>query len=85
VSPSDAAQLSIGDGDLVDVESRHGHARLPARIDASVRPGELFATFHTTSTFINRVTGSGHDPITHTPEYKRTAVRIARFRGEPPT
>jgi formate dehydrogenase major subunit len=65
-------------GDLVDAESRHGQARLPARIDASVRPGELFATFHTTSTFINHVTGSGQDAITHTPEYKRTAVRIHR-------
>jgi formate dehydrogenase major subunit len=76
LSPSDATKLSIGEGDLVEVESRHGQARLPARIDAGVRPGELFATFHTTSTFINRVTGDGHDPITHTPEYKRTAVRV---------
>jgi formate dehydrogenase major subunit len=78
VSPSDAARLAIGEGDPVEVESRHGKTTLPAHVDASVRPGELFATFHTPSTFVNRVTGGGQDSITHTPEYKRTAVRIQR-------
>ena len=43
-----------------------------------MRPGEVFATFHTAEAFVNRVTGSGMDPTTHTPEYKRTAIRIAR-------
>jgi formate dehydrogenase major subunit len=78
VSPSDAARLAIVEGDVIEIESRHGQARLPAHLDAGVRPGELFATFHTPAAFVNRVTGDGRDPITHTPEYKRTAVRLRR-------
>jgi formate dehydrogenase major subunit len=78
ISPSDAARLSLGEGDVVEIESRHGQARLPAHIDAAVRPGELFTTFHTPAVFVNRVTGDGHDALTHTPEYKRTAVRLHR-------
>jgi formate dehydrogenase major subunit len=78
VSPTDATRLSLVDGDVVQIESRHGEARLPARVDPTVRPGELFATFHTPQSFVNRVTGAGRDSITHTPEYKRTAVRIRR-------
>jgi formate dehydrogenase major subunit len=78
VSPADAARMSVGDGEVVRVESRHGEARLPVRIDPSVRSGELFATFHSPESFVNRVTGEGRDSITHTPEYKRTAVRIRR-------
>jgi formate dehydrogenase major subunit len=78
VSPPDAARLGIGEGDVLEVESRHGRAQLPAHIDATVRAGELFATFHTPASFVNRVTGPGRDPITHTPEFKRTAVRVRR-------
>jgi formate dehydrogenase major subunit len=80
ISPSDAARLAIGEGEVVEIASRHGQTRLPAHIDAAVRPGELFATFHTPGSFINRVTGDGRDPITHTPEYKRTAVRLHQPR-----
>jgi formate dehydrogenase major subunit len=78
ISPPDAARLALADGDVVEIESRYGRARLPTHIDATVRPGELFATFHTPAAFVNRVTGDGHDPITHTPEYKRTTVRLHR-------
>jgi formate dehydrogenase major subunit len=38
----------------------------------------VFATFHTAETFLNRVTGNGRDPVTHTPEYKVTAVQVTR-------
>ena len=78
VSSSDVARLSIADGDMVEIRSRHGEARLPAHIDAGIRVGELFATFHTPAVFVNRVTGGGQDAITHTPEYKRTAVCLRR-------
>ena len=42
------------------------------------RAGELFATFHTAAAFVNHLTGEGMDPTSHTPEYKRTAVRLRR-------
>ncbi len=81
VSPADAARLSLAEGDLVEIESRHGRARLPVHVDSAIQVGQLFATFHSPEAFVNRVTGSDQDPITHTPEYKRTAVRIRPIRA----
>jgi len=46
-----------------------------------VKPGELFATFHTTEVFLNRLIGPGRDNVVHTPEYKITAVRIEKLTG----
>lgn len=60
------------------LQSRYGTARLPLRIVDSVRPGQLFATFHTTKTFLNHVTSPHRDGITRTPEYKVTAVQVRR-------
>jgi formate dehydrogenase major subunit len=76
ISKEDAGRLVLSDGQEVRVRSRHGEAVLPARISAAVKPGELFATFHTTHVFLNRVTGVEYDTITDTPEYKVTAVRV---------
>ena len=78
VAPGDAASLGIGEGDVVQLESRHGRTRLPVHVDDAIRPGELFATFHTPTTLTNLLTGAALDPITHTPAFKRTAVRILR-------
>jgi predicted molibdopterin-dependent oxidoreductase YjgC len=46
---------------------------------AMVIPGELFATFHTTDAFLNRLTGPGRDNVVHTPEYKIVVVRIEKL------
>jgi len=82
VSVEDAVQLALRDGELVLVRSRHGEAVLPVRIDPAVKPGELFATFHTTHVFLNRVTGVERDRVGDTPEYKVTAVKVEKvIRG----
>jgi formate dehydrogenase major subunit len=78
VSAGDAARLQLLDGDVVRLRSRHGEAALPVAISPRVRDGELFATFHTGEVFLNRVIGPARDAITHTPEYKVTAVQIER-------
>jgi formate dehydrogenase major subunit len=80
ISPSDAARLHLGDGTPVAVHSRHGTALLPARVTDVVRPGELFATFHTAAAYLNQVTGPYRDSVTSTPEYKVTAVRLELAR-----
>ena len=51
----------------------------PIRINPAVKPGELFATFHTRDVFLNRLTGPGRDNVVHTPEYKVVAVRIEKL------
>jgi formate dehydrogenase major subunit len=78
ISPADASALDVRSGDPINVTSRYGSAVLPARVTAMVRDGELFATFHTTEAFLNRVTGPNGDRTTGTPEYKVTAVRIRK-------
>jgi formate dehydrogenase major subunit len=78
ISREDAERLVLSDGEEVRVGSRHGEAVLPAQISAAMKPGELFATFHTNHVFLNRVTGLEYDTITDTPEYKITAVRVEK-------
>jgi formate dehydrogenase major subunit len=70
----------LRDGERVRIESRHGATVLPVALRGGVRRGEVFATFHTAQAFVNRLTGLGLDPSTHTPEFKRTAVRIRKVR-----
>ena len=50
--------------------------RAASGISQTVRPGELFATFHTAEAFINWVIKPYRDPPTDTPNYKVTAVRV---------
>jgi formate dehydrogenase major subunit len=78
VSPPDAARLGIATGTPVRLQSRYGEAILPAEITDRVPPGTVFATFHDPATAVNRLTGDHRDPVTHTPAYKRTAVRLER-------
>jgi formate dehydrogenase major subunit len=76
IHPEDARRMGLDDGDPVRVTSRHGDALLPARLTPALRPGEVFATFHTAAIFLNRVTGPLRDRYTDTPEFKVTAVRL---------
>jgi formate dehydrogenase major subunit len=78
MSPTDAAQLGLVDGDPVHVHSRHGGTTLRLRVTGHVRPGQLFTTFHRAELFVNRVTSPVRDRQVHAPEYKVTAVRVER-------
>lgn len=81
VSPVDADRLGLRLGDRVVVRSRHGEATISIQVTEDVKPGEVFATFHTGETFLNRVTGSHRDSVTNTPEFKVTAVELRRVSG----
>lgn len=76
ISAEDAKRLGLSDGQRVRLRSRYGEAILPIKIEDSVRPGELFATFHTPGVFLNYVTSPHRDKYVSTPEYKITAVRL---------
>lgn len=78
VNPVDAKELEIRDGEPVTVSSRWGETTLPASINDSVGPGELFATFHTPLILLNRITSAHRDRYVQSPEYKVTAVRIRK-------
>ena len=74
----DAERLNLQEGDPVRVSSRYGEATLPIRITSMVKPGELFATFHTAEVSLNRLTSPHRDRYVKTPEYKVTAVKIEK-------
>ena len=76
ISITDSKNLGLSDGQHVRIRSRYGEATLPIKIRESMRPGELFATFHTPEVFLNHVTSPLRDKYVGTPEYKVTAVRL---------
>ena len=79
ISAEDATQLELSHGERVRLRSRYGEVFAPIRINPAVKSGELFATFHTSDVFLNRLIGTGRDSVVHTPEYKVVAVRVEKF------
>lgn len=78
ICPNDAQKLGIAEHQLIRICSRYGQATIRASISSHVRLGELFATFHSPETFLNRVISTHRDRFVQTPEYKVTAVRIEK-------
>ncbi|QKV90600.1 formate dehydrogenase subunit alpha [Streptomyces sp. NA02950] len=77
VHPDDAARYDVRDGAPLTVESRHGQARLIARVSEQTPPGQVFCSFHFPASGVNRLTSDHTDTATSCPEYKVTAVRVA--------
>ncbi|MDX3633403.1 formate dehydrogenase subunit alpha [Streptomyces europaeiscabiei] len=75
--PADAVRFDVRDGAPVAVESRHGRARLIARVGEQTAPGQVFCSFHFPASGVNRLTSDHADTVTSCPEYKVTAVRVA--------
>ncbi|MDX2681502.1 formate dehydrogenase subunit alpha [Streptomyces soliscabiei] len=75
--PDDAARYEVRGGEQVTVESRHGRARLIARVSKQTAPGQVFCSFHFPASGVNRLTSDHVDTVTSCPEYKVTAVRVA--------
>ena len=78
VATADAKRLELKSGDRVRIKSRYGETSIPIRIKSTVKPGEVFATFHDSEIFLNRVTGPHRDRYVKTPEYKVTAVKVEK-------
>ena len=74
--PDDAVRYGVRDGAHVTLESRHGQARLIARVSEQTAPGQAFCSFHFPASGVNRLTSDHADTVTSCPEYKVTAVRV---------
>lgn len=79
ISPIDAGEYGVQDGERVRLVSRYGAVELAARFSVTVNPGQVFTTFHSPQVFINLITSPHGDTAVGTPEYKVTAVRIERL------
>jgi ferredoxin-nitrate reductase len=83
IHPDDAGPLGVGDGDLVQVSSRRGTIRLPARLSGDALPGTVFLPFHWGDQFapanaVNYLTISATDPLSRQPELKFCAVALEK-------
>jgi ferredoxin-nitrate reductase len=83
IHPEDAARLGITEGDEVEVTSRRGSVRLPARLTARLLVGTVFIPWHYGDALwvgegklANLVTNPVYDVHSKQPEYKFSAVKI---------
>ena len=84
LSPSDAVELGIMDGDYVWVVSRRGRVRMRSWVTERSPRGVVWSCFHFREANINVVTNDAFDPVTETAEYKACAVRIEPDRAGRP-
>ncbi|MHB9132450.1 MAG: formate dehydrogenase subunit alpha [Armatimonadota bacterium] len=79
IHPRDAKRLDVKDGEVVKVSSRHGQLHVKALITDIVKPGIAWMTFHFYDVPTNVLTQQDVlDPVSKTPEFKVTAVRIEK-------
>jgi len=79
ISPMDAQDLGVEDGETVRVISRRGEVRTKAKVtDRSLR-GVAFMSFHFRDVLTNLLTNAALDPAAKTPEYKACAIRIEKI------
>jgi formate dehydrogenase major subunit len=81
IHPHDAEERGIREGDRVGIESRAGKTVLPATLTERVQPGVVYTTFHFPESGANVITTDNSDWATNCPEYKVTAVQVARLAG----
>ena len=79
ISPEDAARYGLAEGEPVRVRSRRGSVVIPAHIDAGLRAGLVFTTFHfNDEVATNLLTIDAVDPKSGTAEFKAAAVAIEK-------
>ncbi len=81
IHPHDAEERGVRDGEWVRLKSRSGETALRAQITDRVAPGVVYTTFHHPLTQANVITTDYSDWATNCPEYKVTAVQVARGNG----
>jgi predicted molibdopterin-dependent oxidoreductase YjgC len=78
LSPADAAELGIEDGDPVRVTSRRGSLEISVRISPRVARRQIFIPMHYREAAANLLTNPALDPYAGIPEFKVCAVRLER-------
>ncbi len=78
IHPHDAEDRGVVTGDWVGIKSRAGETVLRALVTDKVQPGIVYTTFHFPESGANVITTDNSDWATNCPEYKVTAVQIAK-------
>lgn len=74
MSPNDAIERGLIEGDLVVVMSRRGRVEAPVHITEKSPPGVVFMPFHWREAAANILTNDALDPLAKIPELKVSAV-----------
>ncbi|MBD1851536.1 nitrate reductase [Leptolyngbya sp. FACHB-711] len=85
IHPRDAAQLEVNDGEWVEVRSRRGMARFPAKVTKAIAPRTLFVPMHWGELWAdqaeaNALTHPTACPDSKQPELKACAVQLIPIR-----
>ncbi len=84
LSPEDLEWLGLTEGVMVRVSSRRGSVDAPVRVDASLRAGLAFMSFHFPEQVdVNLLTIDATDPKSGTAEFKAAAIRVEKLEREP--
>jgi anaerobic selenocysteine-containing dehydrogenase len=89
ISDGDAARLGILEGDMLEVASRRGSVRAPARVGGII-DGHVFIPFHYgywdqadgRARAANELTMTAWDPVSKQPYYKYAAVQVHKLDAE---
>jgi predicted molibdopterin-dependent oxidoreductase YjgC len=79
ISPTDARNLGIKNGERVKVSSRRGEIQVKAKISHKVNRGVVFIPFHFAEAAANMLTNPVYDPTAKIPEYKACAVKVEKL------
>jgi ferredoxin-nitrate reductase len=87
IHPRDAAKLHIQDNNWVEVRSRRGTARFPAKVTRAIAPGTVFVPMHWGALWAdkaeaNALTHPESDPDSLQPELKACAVQLMPIPAE---
>jgi predicted molibdopterin-dependent oxidoreductase YjgC len=78
LSPADATELGVRDGDEVIVTSRRSQLRISVRLSPRVARRQVFIPMHYREAAVNLLTNPALDPYAGIPEFKVCAVRVDR-------
>jgi ferredoxin-nitrate reductase len=81
IHPSDAAKLKVVEGQIIEVRSRRGQAKFPAKITKAIAPGTVFVPMHWGALWAidaeaNALTHPQACPDSLQPELKACAVQL---------
>ena len=79
ISPTDAKEIGVKDGERVKVSSRRGEIQLKTKISRKVNRGTVFIPFHFAEAAANILTNPVYDPVAKIPEYKACAVKVEKL------
>jgi len=82
INSLDARKSGIEDQKLLWISSRRGKVMVRALVTDRANLGAVYMTYQWWIGACNELTGGHHDPISKTPEYKYTAVKLERIEDQ---